>query len=248
MHRIMILLLVALLLAACSQVAPSAEPVSAPPATDSPVLQVSPAPTDTHVPTVAPAPSDTPRPTETSVPTVTSEPIPTDTPRPTGTPTPTVDPASMDALQRGYAALLLLESSIGGIDELAAHLREGKIEGLDSGGDLMVLEAVLGAISDLVEAPPPSEALAPAWAEAQLAVRIATEVAGKWLDDEITSEEAISMLQPAAVHADKALDLAGLQLTKEYGITEDQMLEARQTAEAEFRAIFAETPTPVGSP
>jgi hypothetical protein len=131
---------------------------------------------------------------------------------------------------------------------LADQLQAGTVEsGFESLGLLLGLSAVLGAVKEVIEAEPPTKELEAAWEEARQAVEITVAVASKWFDSEITSQEALDLLMPAAEHADKALELAGRTMTNEYGVTESQMIAARQTAEAGIRAIFEETPTPAES-
>lgn len=237
------LLLLAVLLTACAPPAPTA--LTAPPVANATATAL-PLPSLTTKPSDTPRPTDTTTPTEAPRPTSTATNTPISTVPPTETAAPTIDPATLDDLQRGYMALLLLESSLGALDELAVQLQAGTVDGLEAMGVLIASAAILGQVKELVDAEPITRSLGPAWVEARQAAELAGDIVRRWFDDEVTSEDVPGLLGPAAEHADKALQLAGRQMTKEYGVTEPELIEVRQTAEASFRAIF-ETPTPAAN-
>ena len=237
MKRTLPLLLVIAILAACSQ--PGSIPSCTPTSTSAMAIG-----TPTETVTESPTETATATRTSTSTSTATTTPSPTITHvPPTVTTTPTVDSEALDDLKRGYLTLVYLEAVIGGLDELATSLQAGEITSIEAGMMLLALGSLLASVGEVLSADPPDPCLAAAWLDGQASLAIARDVVADWFEGKITSAEAPDLLAPASKSADRALEKAGSQMTREYGVPRGQMVELRETAEAGFREIVG-TPTP----
>jgi len=100
--------------------------------------------------------------------------------------------------------------------------------------------SIFGTVKEVIEDDAPTDTLVLAWAEAQKAVTIVTDVFVKWFDEEITSADVVGLLQPAKAHLESAIVLAEEEIINEYGVTKEALEELRRETQAEFREIFGE--------
>lgn len=154
-----------------------------------------------------------------------------------------MDQATLTELQRGYMILVFLESTTAVVDELAAKLRAEEIDSLEAGLTLWVLAAIVGPVKEALEGDPPVKKLERAWAEGEQAVVILASIFADWFDQKITSEDIPGRIALVNEHIDRALDLAGKQMIKEYGVTKAQLDEARSQAQEEFKSILEKEPS-----
>ena len=191
-------------------------------------------------------PTATPVPTPTMTPTATVTATLSPTATASATPTATVNPNALTDLEREYMALLMVESCIDELDQLAARIQAGNTDDREATGALIGLVFVLNSILKGVDGSSLVGGLEPAWAEAQGAVELAGGVMSMWINGEITPVEFTKLLKPAAEQAANALEMAGREMTAELGVTENEMVELRETVEASFRASPQVTPAPPG--
>ena len=213
------------------------------------VTPATPTPPETAAPTNTPPPPTTtaaPTATATATATPTATPIPTETATPS--PVPTVDPATLSDLQRGYIALVMLESTVAGIDELARKLQAGEVDSFTAGLTLLVLSSILGEVKKLLDQDPPVRSLSSAWTAAREAMDELAPILADWFDKKTTSVEVVNLLPPVMEHFKRAVDLADRQIAREYSVSRADLDKLREEAKANFRAMVEGTPTPTARP
>lgn len=177
----------------------------------------------------------------TTAPTNTSPPA-TATPQPAATPTLTSE--QLEGVQASYMTLVLLEGGVVMLEETAQQIQSGAIGGVEGWGDLIAIGAVLSAVEEELNQPPPITVLQPAWEEARIAFPLVRDVAKRWLDEEITATEVKGELGPAQQRVSHTLDLAEEALAQAFGGDREELRQWRQEAMTELRVALASTPTP----
>lgn len=209
MSKLLSLLIVALLLTACGGASPT-------PAADLPAEE--PAAVE---PTAPPAePTATPEP----VPTATAEPEPTAI-----TPAAVVEDIPQE-VRKMYLNLMMLEVSATMMEDAAAKIKSGELEGFESFGVTIAIGALLKAANDNFNTVEPVDFLQPAWDEAKVVAPQVQAVLGRWIEQEITSDDIPGEIEALREPIAGVMILADEALASEYGVTPEALTEMRAEA------------------
>lgn len=249
-RRLTLLLIVMLFAVGCSPAkAPAALPpqdatVPAAPATSAPPTLApiqatgAPAPTSaTAAATVAQPATVTPDSTEaaTALPRITRA-------IPTGLPAGQAE--KLSSLQRSYVTMVLLESSMAMLDDIAAQMQAKTIDEVQGQGYLLGIGAILSALEEMVGQPAPDANLTDVWASAQEAHSAAQQVLTDWSQAKLVPAEVPERLKGPRQTLDGALKQAE-QAMAQYNVTPEQLKQWREETVAQlagFRMQMGATP------
>lgn len=186
-------------------------------------------PPSSNQPTVVQSVTVAPQPTVAIEPTV----------KPTAEPTavPKAAQPLAEAVQQQYTALLLLQGSAAMLDETAAQIQAGKLQGFDGFGRLIVIGGLLKAVDEKLTQTTPVAALEPAWAEAKVATTQLRGMVGDWLDKKISSKEVPELVGPIQQNLEQVISKAENNLAMEYGSDSAELSRIRKQAVDQLRAI-----------
>lgn len=153
-----------------------------------------------------------------------------------------------EQIEQGYTVLAMLDIVAVMTEETAQQVKDGKLAGPESIGNLLVIGMMTSAAEEALAKDAPNPALAEAWEKARPILPKLTDVLGRWTDKKISSDEIpgeISALRPE-IDAVMATAESNLELT--YGVAAAELQQKRADMLAELRTNLQERPTPVPEP
>ena len=241
-----LLVVTAMLLAACGPKAPVAEPTAerAVPV----ALETTAAPTQapTEPPTVAPTKPPTVAPTTAPTDAPTKEPTKAPTEEPAVSPTPgkggksttdaepTDEPdveealaaalSNMDeALAEAYSMFLMIDACAVSFEEMATSIEAGDADPEQTFGAIIILSAMLEMVDERLAEGPPDDALQEAWDEALDIMPQLRAVTEEWFGGEISAAEVSEEFEPVGEQINEMIALADEALVSELGVDADDL-------------------------
>ena len=143
--------------------------------------------------------------------------------------------------------MVLLESSMAMLEELAASMEAKELDEAQAQGVLLGIDALLEASGEMLAQPVPDLKFGAAWSGAQEAHRLVQPVLTEWTEAKIQPAEVPTRLQAAKPSLNDALAQAEQTMAQEYGITSEQLKQWREETvaqQATLRLLLGSTPAP----
>jgi hypothetical protein len=170
---------------------------------------------------------------------------PADTAVPTAVaPTAPASAALATPVQKGYAALVLIDALSVMTADTAKLTQDGKIDGANQLGRMIAIGAFYKAITEAIGKDAPDPALAAAWEQARVVLPKLSDVLAQWNQQKVTADQVPGLLAPVNEEIDQMLTTAEGDLEQAYNADPTQLKEMRDKAMASLVNALSATPTP----